>query len=341
MKKMHLALVFMLSALAGRADLVYDNSTNYQTNYFSSLDEFGDEINLAGTARIVTNFTFEYVGNFAGQGDETVRLRFYANDGPDAVADPQIFAPAPGTVLFESLAFAVFPGLNTVPLTGLAVAVPKIFTWTVQFSGLTGATNDQAGLPVYHPPTTGFSFKDFWLKSGPSWDLQAYPNLDPPASFAARVYATEPITSVRLNANRNTTANQIELVLNGPPGQTIVLQASPDLVSWTPISTITLASSSTNFIDAPAGAAPQRFYRSVNATGLTTPVTLTANRTLPDGRLEVLIQGFTGQTIELQRSSDLRDWTSVSTNILSGNSLSYLDPQGAAPAYRFYRALVR
>src|SRR5438034_5593579 len=101
-------LTLMVFANRTLAEIVYDNSAVGGTNYFpasSNYVEFGDEVNLAGINRIVTEFAFEYFGDFTAQGDEQGRLRFYKNTGPEV--QPGAFAPS--TLLFDSGFFPVFP----------------------------------------------------------------------------------------------------------------------------------------------------------------------------------------------------------------------------------------
>src|SRR4051812_49303027 len=63
--------------------IVYEDSTNYSGQFNHSANEYGDEIILAGTARLVTQFQFEYYGSFTPDGNESARLRFYSNTGTD------------------------------------------------------------------------------------------------------------------------------------------------------------------------------------------------------------------------------------------------------------------
>src|SRR5215207_4346644 len=79
-----LALGFaILTAVPSRAaDVVYDNSVEFSTFDYEHVDEYGDEVILAGTARAVTEIQIEYYAEFPVQGDELGRVRFYANTGP-------------------------------------------------------------------------------------------------------------------------------------------------------------------------------------------------------------------------------------------------------------------
>ena len=167
------------------AIVMYDNSTNYRTNFFISNLEFGDQISLDGQARTMTNFSFEYFASGLG-GGETALLTLYANNGP---------TNSPGTVLFASSAFPVGNGQNTVVLDGLSLLVPSSLTWTVKFSGVTGA--EQAGLPLYYPATVGNSLDDFWQKdAGGNWFVFRYPGGVPQGSFAATLSGVPEMNTV-------------------------------------------------------------------------------------------------------------------------------------------------
>ena len=56
-------------------------------------------------------------------------------------------------------------------------------------------------------------------------------------------------------------AGSVTLTLQGVPGQTYVIQASPDLTHWEDLGTVTLTDQSLSFADQAAGQVPLRFYR--------------------------------------------------------------------------------
>ncbi len=166
-----LMAITLLGAATARADeIIYDNTTTYLGKYASVGTEYGDEVVLGGTARTLSEFFFEYYGEFTSQGDELARVRIYANDGERIGPDYVV----PGTVLWQSPLIPVQQGFKTVGYTGLNVPLVdkdgntvESITWTIQFFGLTMATTGQkdvAGLLYYDPPTVGSSFNDTWLK---------------------------------------------------------------------------------------------------------------------------------------------------------------------------------
>jgi hypothetical protein len=180
--------------LVARADIVYDNSLTYQGAFHAATNEFGDEISLAGTARMVNMFLFEYNGDFTPQGDEQARVRFYVNDGPGIYAKPR-------TLLFDSGTFPLFTNFNTKIVMVPNVVVPDSFTWSVQFYGMTQRPGDRAGVLWKDPPTVGAqldaqtvgSYDDFWQNFNGLWSLYQIPDQagvpHVVANLACRVYA--------------------------------------------------------------------------------------------------------------------------------------------------------
>jgi hypothetical protein len=198
------ALLFALPLSA--AEIVYDNSVNdLAFNLDPGAQEIGDEIVLDGTARWLSEFSFEYWGDntlseteFAGPVE--ARIRFYLNDGPalPGVDD----ALTPGTVFFDSGTFAIdpteratltFTDFVTDVAVPLAVDLPDAFTWSVEFTGL-GVT-DTAGVTIYSPPAVGSSFDDYWVNTSGTWTLQT--NVVA-IDFAARFSAVPEPTALAL-----------------------------------------------------------------------------------------------------------------------------------------------
>jgi len=193
----------VLSALlpfctSGLASIVYDNSTtDLNRTYGPNGTEFGDEITLAGTDRVVTDFKFEYFLSGNANGNETVQLVFHANDGPTITRTlpdgTTMQSQSPGTVLYTSPVLKLQTGFQTAEASQFSVQVPNDFTWTVTFNGIDAG--EVAGLRVYDPPTIGSSFADFWQKSGGTWNTYIFSDPAGAANFAARVTAVpEPTT---------------------------------------------------------------------------------------------------------------------------------------------------
>jgi hypothetical protein len=193
-------------------EIIYDNSAGDKPDFFPSLQEYGDEINLKapppGASWILTDLYVECFGDFTPEGDEKGRLRIYNNDGPGRYASP-------GTILYDSGEFPIEMGFQTRVFSGLGFAIPTDLTWTIQFSGLRGVQGDQAGLLLRPTPTVGHSFKDFWIKNANGWTLSqilpANPNLpadpvtnpDPIENFGCRLIGITDAPPPKLNFRRD------------------------------------------------------------------------------------------------------------------------------------------
>jgi hypothetical protein len=213
---------------------IYDNSVNDVHRRFEpgSL-EVGDEILLSGTARCLTNFSFEFWGTntaspFAFSGNVEGRVRFYRNDGPlyNGYATP-------GTIFFDSDWFPilqptdrsllVFRSGVDFPPEGLVMPVTLNMTWSVQFQGM--SASDSVGIDLFSPPVVGNYYPDYWEKNEGAWLLKtnsATPSMD----FAGRLEATFPPPSLQLTIAASkalvfwpTNATEFTLETSGSLGQ--------------------------------------------------------------------------------------------------------------------------
>jgi len=194
-------LVKLLSVLAAvsaagtlSAEVVYQNTTTKLGSTFSSPNEFGDQIILGGSGRKVTDFSMEYSTTGTFSGNESGRLRFYANDGAGSGG-----RVAPSSVLYDSGTFALGmapTGLN-LNFNGLEVNVPDSFTFTIAFGGI--ENGEVAGLNVYSPPTIGNGFTDIWENNGGTWELRKA-NDNTPLDFGAQVTAVPEPGTLALGA---------------------------------------------------------------------------------------------------------------------------------------------
>lgn len=196
--------------------VVYDNTQNPDDSFFHrTTREHGDEIYLTSVERTVTQFTFEYFGDFnpATSPNAAAVIRFYRNDGSDAFPGA-ITALRPLTQLWESSPVALIQSVGgerrSVTLSVPNVLVPDSFTWTVQFTGLAGTAGNSAGLTISYPVSVGAtlplsnggtivgSYADFWEEANPlNADSWALFNFEPNAraNFYAKVVAIpEPST---------------------------------------------------------------------------------------------------------------------------------------------------
>jgi hypothetical protein len=227
MKTSYLRSVLVAAALFATAlegAIVYDNTSNFEQLFNDSRLESGDEVTLAGTARVITEFAFEYYAEFATTGDETAKVRFYRMDG----APGENPFNTPGTLLYESSAFGIESGYRTVRISELALWIPgDTFMFSVEFRGVTA--EESVGLLYYDPPTVGTSGSYFWEKENGAWSAVA--SVDAGNNFSARVTAEAAlqITSV------GNVANGVAVIVAGvTAGRTYTLEYKTDLmrVGW-------------------------------------------------------------------------------------------------------------
>jgi hypothetical protein len=168
------AMLVFLSGLAARGEVIYDNTSHFLNNFFNEQTEYGDQVDLEGTARRLTQMRFEYFGRFAVDGDERVKVRLYANE-----KQYDRYRKEPTTLLFESDWMSIFPGYNTHTISGLNVPLPlQTVTFTVEFTGI--AEDEAAGLLFYDPPTVGYSFNEVWFRGATGiWVPVLYSTSDP------------------------------------------------------------------------------------------------------------------------------------------------------------------
>lgn len=182
MKKL-LALIVASAAMstAGRAEVIYDNfTTQLGAANTSVANEYGDQVNLAGYAwnRYVTEIRMEYYLSANATGSEKLELKLYDNPS----------GGAPGNLLWDSGAFSIAKGYNTVIADGLGINVPSSVTLTATFTGVTGTVS--AGWDMYNPPTIGNSADDFWEKTSSGWTTKRFSTTGGPiANFGMQITA--------------------------------------------------------------------------------------------------------------------------------------------------------
>jgi len=168
MKK--LPLIFILFSLLLTPAIVfstpiYDNTNNSLFMNLYTTGQVGDEVTLAGSERLVTEFMFGYI-NANVTGNEKARIRFYLNDGEDG---------KPKTLLKDlgSYPLQANKSDNDLIITGLNILIPgNTFTWTVEWEDFK-VEGEKLYLPAYrlfNPPTIGSSGDFIWQYSeGLGW----------------------------------------------------------------------------------------------------------------------------------------------------------------------------
>lgn len=154
-------LVVVSPSAAGSGEVVFENTASTTGAYFATSKEFGDQVELGLSNRLIDSLSFEYFGDFTADGDETAVARIYANDGEGTGGAGN----RPGTLLYESDPFSIAPGFNSVTINGLLVEATDSITWTVDFNGVGDVEGNRAGLIFYNPPSVGSSNDDFWVNT--------------------------------------------------------------------------------------------------------------------------------------------------------------------------------
>ena len=201
-------IAIVVMALSGMAlpsalgEVVYDGVASVSPDkgfngYIQSKGplEFGDDLTLAGTARLVNHFVFQYFGDIADNVVAMATLRFYAND----VDIPGKITKAPGSLLWQSDPFLIEKGGHIVDVGVPNIEVGDTFTFSIEVPTLSGVGGNQFLLHTSTKPAdVGKSFNDFWVKSDTVWSLQRLDNGAQLANFAVRVSAIPEPSSVAL-----------------------------------------------------------------------------------------------------------------------------------------------
>jgi hypothetical protein len=312
-------------------EVVYDNILGKITGQYPRTIEYGDEILLAGDGRKVTKFEFEYLGQFEPEGDETCIVRFYTNDGEETFE-----ASSPGTLLFESAPFTIFPDYNTAIIDDIAVDVPDSFTFTVEFGGLSGRSTDRASLLLRDPVLVGKSFDDIWVKQGNGWTPWRF-NGDPIANFSCRITA-EIDFSVKFKTLKRKAGQAPVITVRGPRDQTIIVYASNDKKVWQPIALETLKGRDLTLVDEEAAPTGPRYYRTslINST----PIRMENVQVLPDSKSRMSITGPRGLPFKAQASDDFENWSEVFSFSFQTRPITIQDDKAIGKKRRFYRIIL-
>lgn len=177
-----LAASILISAAASAAT-IYENASG-DLGQFADLGnvEYGEQVNFAGTDRILTGYRLSYFADVGAGASAQVRLYNLAGEFPGATPfyDSGVIALGDGDA-----------GFGTLVGSGLNVPVGNEIVYTVTFSGLDGA--ESGGLLYYGAPEIGSNTGEFFRNTGTGWEI-----LDTPGvvdGFAAQFTAVpEPST---------------------------------------------------------------------------------------------------------------------------------------------------
>lgn len=327
------------------AEIVYEDLTPGLSSRYAGLDslgrptEFGDEVSLAGTARLVTQFAFEYYGELVESPARTYRIRFYANDGPGV-------ALVPRTLLYDS---GAFPIRNTAPtnraevrLTIPSIEVPNSFTWTIEFSGLTQLPGDRAEVIVYDPPTIGGvlangrigSYTDCWKNDNGVWLTVLGPV---PLNFAAQITAVPEILTPTVTVQSNPTAALVRWV--GSPYGTYAVQGSNNSADWTELTRQKVDHAGRgSYLHVPSIGVLYPAYRVVRLHVPPPSPQMTVAREAGTGKVNLGWSGDPYLLYQLKWTRDFKTWTYLATVQADGSGFAqYVDTPTANAPTRFYQ----
>ena len=139
-------------------------------------------------------------------------------------------------------------------------------------------------------------------------------------------------------------SNRFSFSVASMPGQAVVVEASTNLATWMPVQTNYVTSAGWFiFADDEANQFPRRFYRARLYVGTLPRPTVQANDRMlgfQQGRFGFNLTGIAGQTVAIETSTNLVNWTPIATNLLSVVPIYFSDLNSTNVARRFYRIRV-
>ncbi len=135
-----------------------------------------------------------------------------------------------------------------------------------------------------------------------------------------------------------------QFTLNGTAGATYVVDASTNLTAWTPVATNTL-SGPAGVVSFPVPAGAGFVAYRVHSTGSTPPTVQVTSITLlpaPNNfqQFQFTTSGLGGLNYEIDGSTDLVKWTSLTNGIGLGAVQTFTFPRSTVSNYEFFRLLV-
>jgi hypothetical protein len=177
--------------IASAAEVVYQADKKDPTSKIttsSTVNTFGDEINLAGgyDEVFINKFSFSYSvsAQLQMQANKTITFSLHQMDGPLVSG-----RSSPGTVIESWILPVVASGNGNVPVNitiANGLMVPSNLGWTISVANL--ASNERVGLWLANT-AVGSSLNDYWVKTGSSWGLATIAGGAVPGTFAATVLA--------------------------------------------------------------------------------------------------------------------------------------------------------
>ncbi len=131
-----------------------------------------------------------------------------------------------------------------------------------------------------------------------------------------------------------------KMLVCGCAGDQYEVYQSSDLTSWTSAGFMTNSWGVMPFLATGATNAPRLFYRVRLHQAAVPPFALVAPVGFSGGRFGFNVSAAVGETVVVETSSDLRNWTPLVTNTLTTSPLYCSDPDSSSAVRRFYRAVL-
>jgi len=249
--------------------------------------------------------------SFAGSAFATERSFVVSNQVPNAVTQ--------STTTTEDVSKAIVltgSDADADPLT-FNIAAPPLF------GQLTGTPPNV----TYRPNTNYFGFDQFTF----------YANDRTTNSLPAAVFVTvTPVEDVGASSLSIApgTGGQPQIGLMGEPWRSYRIEASEDLIHWLPLTNVLATNLLMLLVDADAPNFPHRFYRAAQFDAVPTIGGAQLNG---GSQFQFVLNGEAGRNYQLQASSNLVAWTTLTNVIMTNASVPFRD--GEAPKFpqRFYR----
>lgn len=328
------AFLLLAVTLPARAEVIYDNFANTLVSFVSRPEEFGDEIRFAGSARVITAMTFEIVGERDLPAEARAIFRIYRNNGPiPAPPDPAI--PTPGELLYESDEIPLSPGIQTLRITDIEIAVPNVVIWTVEFHNTPQLAGERAGLQVYFPPAIGRTFRDYWVRDPDSFRLYLLGD-GLPAAFGAR-FEAQPDPPILVHAALNPDGRPL-LTVTGPIGSEHIVEASTDSRNWRALGVVSLATTNaTTFLADRAPPGGEQFYRTRPSPFPGRTVLVKSIQRSEAGASLLTLEGPIGSETVIESSPNGQQWRPLDIVRFPQAVITYEDATPRAGQHRFYR----
>jgi hypothetical protein len=275
------------------------------------------------------------------------------------------FSPAPVPPANDNFAAAAIISGSTLTITGTTVGatsqlgdpssgvdptdVTVWYSWTAAASGnvqVSVSANNSSGLNlgIYAgsslwtliPVAAGTGQISFYALAGTTYKIMVAGPSGSATEFSLALNGPAPPPSLSVTRQPNGT---YQIQVTGVVGQSFSIQASSDSVHWVTIRTDTLQGSYLDFVDTTDEGHPAQFYRLLLLDNVFNdlPFELFAPGSQP-GVFSFNLTGSAGQPFRIQTSTNLLDWSDLTSGVLADQPFNYTDLDAAQFQSRFYRA---